>query len=154
NSTVPAGSFYIPAGAPKANPTIANTWTWFSVGTGSYHALQVDATRRFSKNLSFRGVYTFSKALDDGDSINQTTAANAPGLVSNPYDLSADKGLATFNAAHMASINVLYLLPFGHGQRYANDLSGLSRQLASGWSLGSIVTIQSGFPLTPQLSYN
>ena len=28
---VPAGSYYIPAGAPKANPTIANTWTWFSV---------------------------------------------------------------------------------------------------------------------------
>jgi len=154
NSPVPAGSFYIPAGAPKANPTIANTWTWFSVGTSSYHSLQVDVTRRFSQNFSFRGVYTFSKALDDGDSINQTTAANAPGLVSNPYDLAADKGLATFNATHMASINALYTLPFGHGQRYGTDLSGISGQLASGWSLGSIVTIQSGFPLTPQLSYN
>ena len=154
HSPVPAGAFYIPAGTPKANPTIANTWTWFSVGTGSYHALQVDATRRFSQNLSFRGVYTFSKALDDGDSINQTTAANAPGLVSNPYDLAADKGLATFNATHLASINVLYKLPFGHGQRYASDLSGLSGHLVGGWSLGSIFTIQSGFPLTPQLSYN
>jgi len=150
NSPVPAGSFYIPAGAPKANQTIANTWTWFSLGTSSYNALQVDVTRRFSQNLSFRGVYTFSKALDDGDSVNQTTAANAPGLVSNPYDLAADKSLATFNATHMASINALYTLPFGHGR----DLSGLSGQLASGWSLGSIVTIQSGFPLTPQLSYN
>jgi hypothetical protein len=151
---VPAGSFYIPSGAPKANPAIANTWTWFSVGTSSYHALQVDITRRFSHDLSFRGVYTFSKALDDGDSINQTTAANAPGLVSNPYDLAADKGLATFNATHMASINALYALPFGHGERYASDLSGFAGQLASGWSLASIVTIQSGFPLTPQLSYN
>ena len=27
---VPAGTYYIPAGAPKANPAIANTWTWFS----------------------------------------------------------------------------------------------------------------------------
>ena len=151
---VPAGSFYIPAGAPKANPTIANTWTWFSVGNSSYQALQVDVTRRFSHDLSFRGVYTFSKALDDGDSINQTTAANAPGLVSNPYDLAADKGLATYNATHMASLNALYTLPFGHGQRYASDLSGFAGQLASGWSLASIVTVQSGFPLTPQLSYN
>ncbi|HTP69657.1 MAG TPA: carboxypeptidase regulatory-like domain-containing protein [Dongiaceae bacterium] len=151
---VPAGSFYIPNGAPKANPTIANTWTWFSVGTASYHALQVDITRRFSHDISFRGVYTFSKSLDDGDSINQTTAANAPGLVSNPYDLAADKGLATFNVTHMASINALYALPFGHGERYASDLSGFSGHLVSGWSLASIVTIQSGFPLTPQLSYN
>ena len=151
---VPAGSFFIPAGAPRANPTIANTWTWFSVGNSSYNALQVDVNRRLSHDLSLRGVYTFSKALDDGDSINQTTAANAPGLVSNPYDLSADKGLATYNVTHMASINALYMLPFGHGQRYASNLSGVAGQLASGWSLGSIVTIQSGFPLTPQLSYN
>lgn len=151
---VPAGSYYLPAGAPKANPTIANTWTWFSVGTSSYNALQVDLSRRFSQNLSFRGVYTFSQVLDDGDSLNQTTAANAPGLVSNPYDLAADKGLATFNATHMASISALYALPFGRGQRYASDLSGFPGRLASGWSLASIITLQTGFPLTPQLSYN
>ena len=151
---VPAGSFYIPAGAPKANPAIANTWTWFAVGVSSYNALQVDVTRRFSHNLSFRGVYTFSKVLDDGDSINQTTAANAPGLVSNPYDLAADKGRATFDVTHMASINALYTLPFGRGQRYANDLSGFANHLASGWSLANIITLQTGFPLTPQLSYN
>ena len=151
---VPAGAFYIPTGTPKANPTLANTWTWFSVGVSSYNALQVDVTRRFSHNLSFRGVYTFSKVLDDGDSINQTTAANAPGLVSNPYDFAADKGRATFDATHMASINALYALPFGHGQRYASDLSGFTGHLVSGWSLASIITLQTGFPLTPQLSYN
>jgi hypothetical protein len=154
---VPAGSFYIPFVAPstpRANPTIANTWTWFSEGVSSYNALQVDVTRRFSHNLSFRGVYTYSKVLDDGDSMNQTTAANAPGLVSNPYDLSADKGRGTFDVTHMASINAIYALPFGHGQRYAGDLSGFSGHLVSGWSLASIITLQTGFPLTPQLSYN
>lgn len=151
---VPAGTYYIPAGTPKANPALANTWTWFSEGTSSYHALQVDVSRRFSKGLSFRGVYTFSKALDDGDSLNQTTAGNAPGLVANPHHLRADKGLATFNVTNLGVINVLYALPFGHGQMYASDLDGWKGQLVSGWSLASIVTLQSGFPLTPQLSYN
>jgi hypothetical protein len=151
---VPAGTYYIPAGTPKANPALANTWTWFSEGTSSYHALQMDVTRRFSKGLSFRGAYTFSKALDDGDSLNQTTAGNAPGLASNPYNLRADKGLATFNVAHLAVLNALYALPFGHGQRYASNLEGWKGHLVSGWSLTSIVTLQSGFPLTPQLSYN
>ena len=152
--SVPAGTYYIPSGTPKANPALANTWTWFSEGTSSYHALQVDATRRFSHGLSFRGVYTFSKALDDGDSINQTTAGNAPGLVSNPYDLRADKGLATYNATHIGVLNALYTLPFGNGESYFSDLQGWQGALASGWSLSSIVTLQSGFPLTPQLSYN
>ena len=153
-ATVPAGTYYIPAGTPKANPAIANTWTWFSEGTASYNALQVDVTRRFSHGLSFRGVYTFSKALDDGDSLNQTTAGNAPGLASNPFNLRSDKGLATFNVTNLAVINALYALPFGRGQMYANDVQGWKGHLLSGWSLASIITLQSGFPLTPQLSYN
>ena len=51
-------------------------------------------------------------------------------------------------------MNALYSLPFGHGEKYASDQEGWKGQLASGWSLASIVTLQSGFPLTPQLSYN
>lgn len=151
---VPAGTYYIPAGTPKANPALANTWTWFSAGTSSYNALQVDVTRRFSHGLSFRGAYTFSKALDDGDSLNQTAAGNAPGLVSNPYNLRADKGLATYNVAHVGVINALYALPFGRGGMLGSDIEGWKGTLISGWSLSSIVTLQTGFPLTPQLSYN
>ncbi len=151
---VPDGAFYIPAGTPKANPAIANTWTWFSEGTSSYHALQVDLRRRFSHGLLLRGVYTFAKTLDDGDSLNQTTAGNAPGLVSNPLDLSSDKGLATFNIEHVAVVSVLYELPFGRGQRYANGSRGFASVAIGGWSVSSIITAQTGFPFTPQLSYN
>lgn len=151
---VPAGSYFIPANTPKANPAIANTWTWFSVGNSSYHALQVDLRRRFSRGLSVRGVYTLSRALDDGDSLNQTTAGNAPGLVSNPYNLAADKGLATYDARNVGVVNVLYDLPFGRGQAFAHDVEGWRDKLVSGWTVSSIVTAQSGFPFTPQLSYN
>ena len=154
NSPVPPGSYYIPAKTPKANPTIANTWTWFSEGTSNYNALQVDVNHRFSHNLSFRGVYTWSRALDDGDSLNATTAGNAPGLVSNPFNISADYGLATYDVRNIAVINAIYALPFGRGQSLANGLSGWSNALVSGWSVTSIVTLQAGFPFTPQLSYN
>jgi hypothetical protein len=150
---VPAGAFYVPT-TTRANPTIANTWTWFSLGTSNYNALQVDVNRRFSHGLSLRGVYTWSKALDDGDSLNATAAPNAPGLVSNPFDLHADYGLATYDVRHIGVINAIYTLPFGKGQPFANSLEGWSNALASGWSVNSIVTIQSGFPFTPQLSYN
>ncbi len=154
NTPVPAGSYYIPAGAPKANPTLANTWTWFSLGDSSYNALQVDLNHRFSHDLSFRGVYTWSKALDDGDSLNGTTAGNAPGLVANPYDISADWGPATYDARNVGVINAVYALPFGNGKRFADGLGSFGNRLAGGWSVNSIVTLQSGFPFTPQLSYN
>ena len=154
---VPAGTFFIPFQAPstpRANPALANTWTWFSEGDSSYHALQVEAQRRLSHGLTFRGVYTFSKTLDDGDSLNQTTAGNAPGLVANPYNLRADNGLATFDVRNIGVVNALYALPFGRGEKFASRLSGLPDRLVSGWSVAGILTAQSGFPFTPQLSYN
>ena len=71
---------------------------------------------RFSHGLSLRGVYTWSRALDDGDTLNPTTANNAPGLVSNPFDIRADWGPATYNANNVAVINGVWELPFGHGR--------------------------------------
>jgi hypothetical protein len=151
---VPAGSFFIPVGTPKANPALANTWTWFSLGVSSYNALQVDANRRFSHGFSLRGVYTWSKTLDDGDSLNQTAAANAPGLVSNPFNLRADWGPATYDVRNIGVISSLYELPFGRGKPFASGLDGWRNHGVSGWSVNSIVTWQGGFPFTPQLSYN
>src|SRR5579885_1313448 len=150
---VPAGAYYVPTNV-KANPAIANTRTWFSWGDSSYHALQVDLNHRFSGGFSLRGVYTFSKALDDGDSLNATTSGGGPALASNPFNLSADKGLATYDVQHMFSANATYELPFGRGQRLASGLSGFVNGLVSGWWVNSIVTAQGGFPFSPQLSYN
>ena len=154
NTPIPAGTYYIPAGTPKANPTLANTWTWFSHGDSNYNALQADLNHRFSHGLSLRGSYTWSKALDDGDSLNGTTAGNAPGLVSNPLNLTSDYGLATYDVRNAAVISAIYMLPFGHGQALGSGLDGWRGSLASGWFVNSIVTLQSGFPFTPQLSYN
>jgi hypothetical protein len=154
NSAIPAGTFYIPAGTPKANPSLANTWTWFSRGNSSYNALQVDVNHRFSHDLALRGAYTWSKALDNGDSLNQTTAGNAPGLASNPYNLHADWGPATYDVRNSGALSAVYALPFGHGKAFANRLRGFANSAASGWQINSIVTLQSGFPITPQLSYN
>ncbi len=154
DAPVPAGRYYIPAKTPKANPALANTWTWFSQGISNYNSLQLDVNHRFSHAISFRGVYTWSKALDDGDSLNGTTAGNAPGLVSNPFNLRADYGLATYDVRNVGVINAIYALPFGRGQALANGLGGWSNGLVGGWSVTSIVTLQDGFPFTPQLSYN
>ncbi|MGA8029924.1 MAG: carboxypeptidase-like regulatory domain-containing protein [Bryobacteraceae bacterium] len=141
NTPVPAGTYYVPTSI-RANPTLANTWTYFSEGDSSYNALQVDINHRFESGFSLRGAYTWSRAIDDGDSLNATTSGGEPALASNPFDLGADRGLANFQVKNVAVISTVYALPFGHGK------------LASGWTVNSIVTIQSGFPFTPQLSYN
>jgi Carboxypeptidase regulatory-like domain len=153
NRPVPAGTFFVPT-TTRANPAIANTWSWFSEGVSSYNALQVDVNRRFSGGLTLRGVYTFSKVLDDGDSLNATTSGGGPALASNPFNLRSDWGLGTFDVRHVAVINASYALPVGHGRRFLRDIGGFTNTLAGGWTVNSIVTLQGGFPFSPQLSYN
>ena len=153
NTPVPAGTYYVPT-AVRANPAVANTWTYFSEGDSSYHALQVDFNHRFSNSFSLRGVYTWSKTIDDGSSPNATTSGNEPALASNPFNLRADRGLANFDVRHVGVISAVYALPFGHGRQWLANGSGFGNALLSGWALNSIATIQSGFPFTPQLSYN
>lgn len=150
---VPAGSYYVPS-ATKANPALANTWTYFSEGDSSYQALRLEVNHRFSGGLSLRGSYTWSKTIDDGDSLNSTTSGGEPALASNPFDLRADRGLANFDVGNAAVIGVVYDLPFGHGARFADSATGFANFLVGGWDVGSIVTLQGGFPFTPQLSYN
>jgi hypothetical protein len=150
---VPGGAFFIPT-TTKANPTLNNTWTWFSRGDSSYNALQIDANRRFSAGFTLRGVYTYSKVLDDGDSLNATTSGGGPALASNPFDLHSDRGLGTFDVRHVAVISGIYVLPIGRGKRFVNGWSGFANGFVSGWSVNSVVTLQSGFPFSPQLSYN
>ena len=150
---LPAGAYYVPS-AIKANPAIANTWTYFSEGDSSYNALQVDLNHRFSGGFSIRGVYTRSKTIDDGDSLNATTSGGEPALASNPFNLRADRGLANFDVRNVGVINASYALPFGKGRHFLAAATGLEKAVVSGWMLNSIVTLQGGFPFTPQLSYN
>jgi hypothetical protein len=150
---VPAGSYFVPS-TVKANPALANTWTYFSEGDSSYNALQLDINHRFAGGLALRATYTWAKTIDNGDSLNSTTSGGEPALASNPFDLRADRGLANFDVRHAASISGVYALPLGRGNHFGHNLHGLANALAGGWTVNSIVTVQSGFPFTPQLSYN
>jgi hypothetical protein len=140
--TIVNGAAYYPTGAALANPNLANTTTWFSEGLSSYNGLNVDLSRRFSHGFQLRGVYTFSKSLDDGTAWNSSVAANAPGFVMYPQYPKLDWGPSTSDVRNLASINGTYQLPLGKGK------------LASGWSVSAIESLQSGFPFTPQLGYN
>jgi Carboxypeptidase regulatory-like domain len=151
-ATYPARTLYYPANAALQNNTVWNTTHWFSQGISSYHGIEADVNRRLGHGLQFRGVYTFSKALDDGDNMNTSVATNSPAFVANPLDPKADYGRASFDVRHAAVLNATYDLPFGH--RRNPDGNPWVERLIGDWQISAIQTLQSGLPFTPQLSYN
>ena len=150
--TYPSGTLYYPSGAALANNAIWNSTHWFSEGISAYHGLEVDLNRRWKNGLQFRGVYTFSKTLDDGDNLNTSVATNSPAFVADPLNPLVDYGRASFDERHSGVLQASYDLPFGR----SNSALGESwkKLLVADWQVNAIVTLQSGLPFTPQLSYN
>ena len=44
-------------------------------------------------------------------------------------------------------ISYVYDLPFGHGQKFMSDATGVKDKLIAGWGVDGITTFQKGFPL-------
>ena len=148
------GSAFYPTGAKDVNPELANTTSWVSQGVGLYNALEVDVRRSFGEGLQFRGNYTYAKNLDDGSAWNTSVSGNTPAFVEFPLRPKLDWGPAATDVRNSASINASYELPFGPNKRFLNSASAPLTIAASGWTASAIVSVESGFPFTPQLGYN
>jgi len=111
-----------------------------SEGSSWYNGLEASLTKRLSHGLQLLASYTFSKALDtDGADINSTSSGNALTL----GDQNSPKqrwGRASFDRTHRFVLSETWDLPSPH--------SGVARAMLGGWSLASVITIQSGTALT------
>lgn len=117
-----------------------------SQGDSEANAASVRVRKRLQKGFSVGGTYTFSKSIDDASTIGggPTVAAQ------NAFDVTAERGLSSFNQTHKFTADYLWELPFGHDRRWlANE--GPLRALFGDWHWSGDWTIASGFPLTPRI---
>ena len=141
-------------GTKRPNPFLSAGFFWLTEGNSSYNALEVDVTHRISKGLEFRGNYTWSKNLDINSGLTGAQANNQAQMVLDRNDLRQDWGPSALNTASQASVSANYELPFGHSQRWLNDVSRVESKFVSGWQLNGIGTFLSGFPFTPLIGSN
>jgi hypothetical protein len=107
-------------------------------GNSSYHSLQVQAHRRFTKGLQFGVVYTWSKAMDyaESDSTSGTVAAFEPRSTYN-------YGLAGYDRPNILTFHFIWDVPKASNLVH-NKLVGA---LFDGWQVSDITTFESGAPL-------
>jgi len=148
-----AGQVYYPT-TIFANPALANSTSWVSQGVGNYNALELDVRHQLAHGFQLRGVYTWSKNLDDGSAWNTSVSSNTPAYVSNPNNPKADYGIAATNIGQALAVNGSWEIPAGRGHLLLAHSSSFADRVVSGWTLSGIVTTQSGFPFSPQLGYN
>lgn len=114
-----------------------------------YNAMQIRFQKRTTHNISFEGSYTASK-LTDNSSAGRN---NWVGTVGKAYPQQLDR----LNLEHSISANdtpqrlagaVVVDLPVGRKQWIGHDMNRAVDAVVGGWSIATLITEQSGQPMT------
>jgi len=106
-------------------------------GDSNYHGLQTQVRRSIGR-LTFRGAYTWSRAIDNGSDIFATSGLASRWMITD--DPRSDRGPSAYHHTNVASLSWVYDLP--------SPGSGLMKSLFGGWSTTGTASFQSGPPET------
>ncbi len=114
---------------------------------GRYDSMAVQFRKNTSRGLNFLTAYTWSKNYDNagGGAGNNLNGGNAG--PQNVYDLDAEYGLSYLHSPHRWTNSITYELPFGKGRQFLGNANYLTNLVVAGWSINSVSTIQTGYPL-------
>lgn len=98
-----------------------------------------------SKGLGISTSYVFAKSIDNASSIGGGTVV----VAQNPFDISADRGLSSFDQRQKFTGSWICDLPFGDGRRFVTR--GPLSQVLAAWQWSGDFTIGSGFYFTPRV---
>ena len=113
-----------------------------------YNALQVRFQKRMSSYISFEGGYTFSKETDDS-SVGRNAwvgslASDNPQQLDN---LKAEWSIGANDATNRLAFAIVSDLPIGRGRFIGHDMNRWMDGVVGGWTLSSIINLQTGQPL-------
>ena len=130
---------------PNFGTYIDSNWS----GRSNYNAFNTKLEHRAAGAiLTF--AYTWAKSTDSKSAAAGIGASGFngwQGFLDNS-DPERDYGLSDFDVDHRLVGSFVYNLPFGSGERFARDATGVKDAVISGWQLNGIYTWQRGFPIT------
>jgi hypothetical protein len=121
---------------PYLPGTIGAATVLSSIFSSDYHGLQLSAERR-GAHFSGKAYYTFGKALEDVDYQGGGLPA-----VQNSNRLELERARTSADRTHNFTMSAVWRADYFKGSK------SLAHTLLSGWTLSTIITLQSGTPLT------
>jgi hypothetical protein len=103
-----------------------------TIGSSTYHSLQLKVEKRFSRGFSLLASYTNAKIIDD------------IGNPQNNNNLRAERSVSTLDRSQRLVISGIWDLPFGKGRAFAGSVPSIVDAVVGGWQLNCLTTFQSG----------
>jgi hypothetical protein len=117
-------------------------------GKSNYNGLQARLQQRFSHGFTLLSSFSFSKSIDDTSGVRTSSGVGELLTPSNNYNLKAERARSGFDFTRRWTNSLLYELPFGKGKRFAGSAGRAADAVIGGWQLGTIFTMQDGFPMS------
>jgi hypothetical protein len=121
-----------------------------SQATADYHALILRLNRRFANGFMMDVNYTFSRNMDDTDTVEDNQGFNAAGGprgdAYNITDRSVNRHIGYSDVPHRFVGTFLYELPFGAGKPFGSE-NTFVKAVFGGWQVGGSMIWQTGFPI-------
>lgn len=115
-----------------------------SIGSGSYHGLQVSIRKTFSNGLLWDFNYTWSKSIDLAS--NPENGTSFSGVIQNTWNASQMRGVSNYDATHQVNSYAVYQLPFGRGKKFGANMPKFLDALVGGWQVSGTYRQTSGLP--------
>lgn len=123
--------------------TVPNRWDR-STGNANYNSLQASLLRQFRNGFGYTAAYTWSKAIDSGQSGWFGVEGNG---LQDPYNLRGSRSVAAYDVPHILAVGINGDLPFGRGKRFDAG-NRFVDFLVGGWQVNMIFTARSGQPFS------
>jgi hypothetical protein len=120
-----------------------------SGATADYHSVQARIGRRFGNGVFLDAHYTFSKEIDNTDTVEDNQNFNGGGTGRGGYDIydaQNNRHIGFSDVPHRFVASFLYDLPFGEGKALAAPSKAL-RAIVGDWQMSGSFLWQSGFPI-------
>jgi hypothetical protein len=116
-----------------------------SEGNSILHAASVRVRKRMAKGIGLSAQYVYSKSIDDASSIGGGGSV----VAQDAFDISADRGLSSFDQRHRFTGNWIYDFPIGDNRRFSPK--GAWNGIFGGWQWSGDFTVGSGLYFTPRV---
>lgn len=138
-----------PLSARRPYPQIGNVIFKMADGNSNYHSLLLRVEKAWSKGFSLLSSWNISKAIDDNVGI-ESSADAVPRTLMDRSRKFLDRGRSDFDARQRVNINFVWQVP---RLEFASSQSLLDKIL-NGWEATGIITLQTGRPFTPTISFD
>ncbi len=135
---------------PRPDPFLGSFQRFESSAASIYHALQLEARKRYNQGYTFTFAYTWSHAIDDVSDV--FPISGAPVIAQDSFNLRLERADANFDVRHRFAASAVWDLPF-----YRDDADagvGSAAWALGGWQISTVAQGYTGQPFTLNVPFD